>query len=295
MSKVPHSVKTSLLAAFRYLLKPLVRMAVKNGVSFPDFSVALKGAYVDVASKQMRAAGTQVTPEGIFVITGIETKEVNKILHAEALPQSDDLDAQTQSPIPRVLTAWHTDNRSTGPYGVLRDLPFARSDESQDLSFSDLASDHCPGISPRSLLDELIRIGCVKDVGNGFYRAVRRSYVPDPLSDDSIRLVAQAVHNLCETLEFNLRPESRGGKNLLQRTVFTDTSVSPEAMQRLDVYVRERGQLFSEQIDDWFVNNQDHDESRGSFKTGVGIYHYIVNDEDDFEFSQELPLGGDQK
>jgi hypothetical protein len=293
MSTVTHSVKNSLLVALRYLLKPLVRMVIKNGVSFPEFSTALKHAYVDVASRQIKAAGTSVTAEGIFVITSIEAKEVDRMLRAEH-PHAD-LDAQAQSPLPRVLNAWHTDSHYTGPYGVLRDLEFIRSPSSEGMAFSDLATEYCPGISPRALLDELVRTGCVKEVGDGFYRALTRSYVPDPLSDESIRLVAQVVHNLCETLEVNLRPESRGGRGLMQRTVYTRTGLSPEAMKRMDSHVRDRGQLFAEQIDDWLVHNQEKEGSQGRFKAGVGFYHYVVNDEDELEFSRELPIEGDEK
>jgi hypothetical protein len=269
-------------------------MAVKNGVSFPEFSSALKHAYVDVASRQIKAAGTSVTSEGIFVITSIEATEVDRMLRAE-IQSPVELDAQAQSPLPRILNGWHTDSRYTGPYGVLRDLEFTQSESSEGMAFSDLAEAYCPGISPRALLEELIRTGCVKEVGSGFYRALGRSYVPDPLSDESIRLVAQVVHNLCETLEVNLRPESRGGKGLVQRTVYTRTGLNADAMQRLDGYVRERGQSFAEQIDDWFVNHQERDGSRGRFKTGLGFYHYVVNDEDELEFSKELPIEGDQK
>jgi hypothetical protein len=290
MSWVQHSVKNSLLSAFRYLLKPLVRLAVKNGVSFPEFSTALRQAYVDVASRQMKLAGMSVTSEGIFVITSIETKEVDKVLRADTEPHVE-LDAQAQSPLPRLLNAWHMDREYTGPYGVLRDLEFTRSDAGEGKSFSDLAVTYCPGISPRALLDELIRTESVQEVGRGVYRALTRSYVPDPLSDESIRLVAQVVHNLCETLEVNLRPESRGGNGLVQRTVYTRTGLSPEAMKRLERHVRDRGQLFAEQIDDWFTNNQEREGSQGKFlKTGIGIYHYVVNDEDEREFSRELPI-----
>lgn len=294
MSKVPHSVKNSLLAAFRYLLKPLVRMAIKNGVSCPEFSTALKQAYIDVASRQLTAAGTLVTSEGIFVITSIEEREIDRMLRVD-LESHEELDAQGQSPLPRVLNAWHTDGRYTGPYGVLRDLEFTQSAKSEGMAFSDLAETYCPGISPRALLDELLRTGCVKEVGSGVYRALSRSYVPDPLSNESIRLVAQVVHNLCETLEVNLRPESRGGKGLMQRTVYTRTGFNSEAMKRLETHVRERGQLFVEQIDDWFANNQEREGSEGRFKTGVGVYHYVVNDEDELEFSKELPIEGDRK
>jgi len=265
-------------------------MALKNGVLFPEFSTALKQAYIDVASRQNKSAGIGVTGEGMFVMTGIAAAEVENVLRATDAPS---LDVDVELPLPRILNAWHTDPRFTGPYGVLRDLEFASStsfnprQQQSNNSFADLARAYFPDISPKTLLDELIRTGCVKEVGNGFYRAIRRSYVPDPLSDDSIRMVAQVVHNLCETLEVNLRPESRGGNGLVQRSVYTDVGLNAEALKRFGTHVRERGQVFADEIDGWITANQEAKENQGRFKTGIGYYHYVVNDDDESEFAKE--------
>jgi hypothetical protein len=296
MCGVTHSVKSSLLVAFRYLLKPLVRMALKNGVLFPEFSMALKQAYIDVATRQSKTAGIAVTGEGMFVTTGIPATEVESIVRAAIAPS---FVVDTEYPPSSILNAWHTDPRFTGPYGVLRDLEFVptaslSASKPGNESFADLARAYFPEISPKVLLDELLRLGCVKDVGNGFYRADRRSYVPDPLSEDSIRLVAQVVHNLCETLEFNLRPESRG-KGLVQRVVWGDVGLTGDALDRFGIYVRERGQVFANEIDDWITTGQEKPENQGRFKTGIGYYHYVVNDDDESEFAKGQSNTGDRK
>jgi hypothetical protein len=269
-------------------------MALKNGVLFPEFSVALKQAYVDVANRQNKVPGIAVTGEGMFVMTGISAAEANNLLGANAAPS---LDVDAELPLARILNAWHTDARFTGPYGVLRDLEFEPRGalgpgKQSNSTFADLAHAYFPEISPKTLLDELLRLGCVKDVGNGFYRAIRRSYVPDPLSDDSIRLIAQIVHNLCETLEINIRPESRGGKGLVQRIVYADIGLSEDALNRFGTHVRARGQVFADEIDDWLTSNQEKKENQGRFKTGVGYYHYVVNDDDESEFAKgQLNIG----
>jgi hypothetical protein len=269
-------------------------MALKNGVLFPEFSVALKQAYIDVASRQNKVPGIAVTGEGMFVMTGIAAAEANNLLGANAAPS---LDVDAELPLARILNAWHTDARFTGPYGVLRDLEFEPRGapgpgKQSNSTFADLAHAYFPEISPKTLLEELLRLGCVRDVGNGFYRAIRRSYVPDPLSDDSIRLVAQIVHNLCETLEINIRPESRGGKGLVQRIVYADIGLSEDALNRFGTHVRTRGQVFADEIDDWLTSNQEKKENQGRFKTGVGYYHYVVNDDDESEFAKgQLNIG----
>ena len=68
MSPVPQSVKSNLLSAFRHLLKPLVRLAIKNEVTLREFGEALKSAYVGVASKQIGMSGGDPTAEAIAVL-----------------------------------------------------------------------------------------------------------------------------------------------------------------------------------------------------------------------------------
>src|SRR5271165_7034703 len=103
------NVKSTLLAAFRYLLKPLVRLAVQHSVSFPEFSETLKKSYVDVAAHQMVNSGMRVTAEGISLIAaGVPVGDVR-----DQLLEGDDeafaRAAQEKSPLAVVLHAWHTD------------------------------------------------------------------------------------------------------------------------------------------------------------------------------------------
>ncbi len=282
------SVKENLLAAYRYLLKPLVRLAVKNAVAFPEFSDVLKQAFVDVAARQFQAAGKDPTVEGISLIANIDTTQVRDILRSNA-GAGFALQAQESNPLPTALAAWHTDINYTGPYGVLRDLEFARSStERAGASFSELVATYCPGVSPRALLDELIRTGCVRDVGNGFYRAVKRLYVPDPLSTESVLWFARVVHNVCETLEVNFRAESAGGNGLVERTVYTVHGITKKDLKEFDKFVRARGQIFADDIDNW-LSDRDKEGCEDGIKTGVGIYHYIVNEEDERALAKELP------
>lgn len=284
------SVKDNLLAAFGYLLKPLVRMAVKNGVLFPDFSEALKKAYVDVAAKQLTASKRDVTEEGIALITNIEIGDVRDVLQVGA-NAAYGREAQEAAPLAVVLSAWHTDPDYTGPYGVLRDLEFASATaptSRSSLTLTDLVRSYCPGVSAQSILDELIRLGAVEEVGNGFYRAIRRSYVADSLSKENIIYVARVVHNICETLEINLRPTSAGGRGLIERTISTQYGISKKDHVAFDRFIREKGQAFSDDIDNW-LTARDVEGINDGMQVGVGFYHYIVNEDDESALTKDFP------
>jgi hypothetical protein len=193
----------------------------------------------------------------------------------------------------RVLVGWHTDRDYIGPYGLVRDLAFARTDvpAKRDVSgFVELAKQYCPAIPPKVLLDELIRTGCVQDLGNGFYRALTRSYVPEQLSPESIRRFAQVVHNVTETLEVNLRRSVRG-TGRVERTVFADFGLPRNDLAAFDKYVRERGQLFADDIDNW-LSDRSHEGHPDAVQTGIGFYHYVVNNDDERDFGKALLIEG---
>jgi len=284
------SVKGNLLSAFRYLLKPLVRLAVRNAVACPEFSEVLKQAYVDVATRQLVASGKEPTIEGISLIAHLEATEIREVLDADGGLRFG-IEAQKPNPLPTILAGWPTDINYTGPYGVLRDIEFTRnggSGERTSKTFTDLAATYCPGVSPRALLDELIRTGCVQDIGNGFYRALKRSYIPDPLSTQSILSFARVVHNICETLEVNFRAESKGGKGFIERTVYTVHGISRQDLKDFDKFIRGKGQNFADDIDNW-LSDRDKEGYEDNVKTGVGLYHYVVNDDDERALARELP------
>ena len=280
------SVKQNLLAAFRYLLKPLVRMALKNGLSFGEFSGALQKAYVDVAAKQMKLKEKIPTEEGISLMTNIEQADVRSILHGDS-DFGYGREAQDWSPLPLVLGAWHADPRYTGPYGVLRDIEFSTS-TGQSPSFVDLVHETCPSFSPQVLFDELLRVGAIQHVGSGFYRAIKRSYVPAPLSVPSILNLARVVHNLCETLEVNLRAIDERGQGRMERSIYTAHGIPRSEYADFQKYLSVRGQQFADDIDNW-ITARDVEGVKDAMHLGVGFYHYVVNVDDENMLSKDLP------
>jgi hypothetical protein len=231
------------------------------------------------------------TEEGISLITNMATEEVSAILQAREDDKKFGQKVQAVSPLAVILSAWHTDPKYTGPYGVLRDLKFTEGNASGDRSaetFTDLVNTCCPEITPHAVLDELIRIGAVQEVGNGFYRAIKRSYVPDPLSVPSILNLARVVHHLCETLEVNLRAESVGGKGLIERSIYTANGIPRKDHPAFDRFIRARGQAFADDIDNW-ITARDVEGIEDSMNIGVGFYHYVVNEEDESALSKDLP------
>lgn len=287
------SVKHNLLAAFRHLLRPLVRIATRNGVQFQEFASSLRDAYVKFALAELRSSGGEESADAIAVMTGIDQEDIREALRSPDDVELAEADHRINAAV-RVLLGWHTDRDYIGPYGLVRDLAFSSNEgkSKKDVSaFVDLAKQYCPGVPPKVLLDELIRTGCVQDLGNGFYRALTRSYVPERLSAESIRRFAEVVHNVTETLEVNLRRSVRG-TGRIERTIFADYGLRPQDLAAFDKYLRERGQLFADDIDNW-LSDRSQQGYPDAIQTGVGFYHYVVNNDDERDFGRALKIEGD--
>src|SRR5210317_1018540 len=105
----PVSLKT-LNAAIIRILQPLVRILLRNGVSFGTFSDIAKWVYVDTAANEFGIANRKQTISRISVITGLSRKEVKRV--KEKTRPADTAIAEQYNRAARVITAW----RRVRPY-----------------------------------------------------------------------------------------------------------------------------------------------------------------------------------
>jgi len=287
---VEQSVKGNLLAAIRHVLRPLCRIAIRNGIGFDDLSLALQSALINGARAE-RAGTKELTEEEVGLMTGMTVHQVRGIRGSEthATPALNYSVAASE-----VLAGWHSDALYLGPYGLVLDIPISPdtpSRASESRSFESLVHKYAgPNVSAEIVLDALLKSGAVQDLGNGIVRCVARTYIPERLSPENIRAFAEASHNVIETMAVNLKRTVRG-TGLLQRTVFADYGLSVGDLAKFNGFIRRAGEKFTDEVDTWFAKHSSKDNP-GSIKTGLGLYHYVENDEDREEYLKLLQEEG---
>jgi Family of unknown function (DUF6502) len=284
---VEQSVKGNLLAAITYVLRPLCRIAIRNGIGFDDLSMALQGALVKGARAELAEDGkTDLTEEEVGLMTGMTALQVRGTRGSKpnANPALNYSWAASE-----VLSGWHSDVLYLGPYGLVLDIPIkpepARGPDSR--SFQSLVHKYAgANVSVDIVLDALVKSGAVQNLGNGIVRCAERTYIAERLSPENIQAFAEAVHNVIGTMAVNLKRTVRG-TGLLQRTVFADYGLSEEDLSKFNGFIRKTGTKFTEEVDTWFSNHSNK-EKQGSIKTGIGLYHYVENNEDREEYLKLL-------
>ncbi len=280
------SVKQALLAAFRVLMGPLVRILLRQGISYAEYSEVAKAVYVEVALKDFKVTGRKATRTRIAVMTGLTRKEVKRVID-EAVKERFELKTSFNR-LGRVLVGWHTDAEFTGPYGMPLELQYETGNPG-DATFSVLVKKHSGDMSPRSILDELIRVGAVRETDADWYRVMRREYIPEAKGTHTFERTGVVVRNFVNTVDFNMT-KSAPGKGRFERHVTADDGIRKEDLPKFDQYLRERCQALLEEMDNWLAGLPKPDPVQGDevIHTGIGIYHYMSHEADERSFKALL-------
>lgn len=272
-------VRIGLLSAYRRLLQPLVRILIRNGVSYYEFNEVLKSVFVEVAERDFNIPGRKPSQSRIAILTGFSRKEVAR---QKAILEGDGpLEAASNlNRVTRVLVGWHSDPDYTGPYGMPIELPF---ESSAGPSFTELVRRHSGDMAPRAMLDELMRVGAVDKLSSGTLRVLMRAYIPESLNADALERFGEVVCNFINTYEFNMEKPGPGSGRF-ERIVFADDGLRASLMPAFDKLVRIKGQQLLVELDNWLSAQELTPESANKdqprIKTGVGIYHFIEEDKE---------------
>ncbi len=255
-------------SAVTSILRPLVRLLLRNGIPYRTFSDIAKRVYVEVATEEFGIPGRKQSKSRVSILTGLTRKEV---LRVRRLPAPEDLGAGARyNRAARVIAGWVRDRRFRDDAGDPADLPF----EGGAASFGKLVRTYSGDAPARAVLDELLRVGTVRRTPGGTIRLLERSYIPKTGEIDKIGILGVDASALIATIDHNIR---RPDEALFQRKVCYD-NLPLEALPGLKKRAAARGQSFLESMDRW-MSRRDRDVNpgvpgTGRKRAGIGIYYF---------------------
>ena len=262
------AVKDTLLNALRQMLRPLVRIILRNGLSYAEYAEMAKTVFVEVAAKDFPLGDQKPTQSRVAILTGLTRKDVARI--TDILEQKGGPSTANLNRIGRVLAGWHQDPDFTGPYGLPLELEF---DAKEQPGFRELVRRYSGDMPPRAMLAELQRIGAVNVLPAGRIKVLTRSYIPKQTDPAGLQFMGVALRDLAETLDLNLGHDPDAGH--FERRVWTPAGIDPSAMPEFDALVNEKGQEFLELLDNWLTSKETEAEPvppDQKIHVGVGVY-----------------------
>ena len=240
---MPDNVKTTLSVSLKRLLRPLVKIMLREGLTYSHFAAIAQMAFVESAAKDFAGRGMKSPASSVCALTGMTSDQVQQVIvEHEQFEASGIIDST--NPFARVLHGWHNDRAYVGPYGFPVDLPF----ETGPLNFTALAGRHAPGVSPDTILQELRRVGAVTEVGSNIWKPLQQAYIEPSLSPVNLKRMAALVESLLTTLENNTS-DARANTDLFERTVTVDAPLSKSQLLELQAYMKTVGAQFLQRVD----------------------------------------------
>jgi hypothetical protein len=139
----------SLRAPLARLLRPLVRLCIRGGMTFPALAQLLRELFVNVAEHDFALQGKEQTDSRVSLLTGIHRKEVARLRGAGA-PVNET--PATLSLTSAIMARWLAAPQFTDDKGD--PLPLPRTAGGDAPSFEQLVSSITKDVRPRAVLDE---------------------------------------------------------------------------------------------------------------------------------------------
>ncbi len=256
-------VKQVLIDALTQLLRPLVRITLRQGLSAEAFEEVVRRVYVDVAEKDFALAGKKQTTSRIGVLTGLNRKEVARL---KKLPLThDEQQPASQNRVERVVSAWLSDASFQDEKGDPRPLAFQG-----EHSFAELVRRYSGDMPARAVADELIRIGVLAEADDRKLRLLSRGYVPDPESQELIRILGSHAEDWFNTFDHNMT-HGRDEARYQRQVIYTD--VPAQHAEEFRSLSARWGQQTLEELDRWLAEKKaTRDTDEPTVRLGLGIY-----------------------
>ena len=237
----PGAGGAALSGAIAALLAPLAELAVARGVPFAAVEEMFKAAFVEAARRaQPESAGPRVVSR-IATATGLTRREVTRLVAGPAgragrAGAAGAVGAAAAPPPPvrpspatQVFTRWRADAALCDRRGQPRPLPR----QGPPPSFESLARSVTQDVHPRSLLDELCRLGLAEVAGDQV-RLVRERVVA---GRDSARAFGFLGSNVGDHLRASVANVLAETPAHVEQAVFAD-ELSAESVAEFDAIAR---------------------------------------------------------
>ena len=213
---------SALTEAMRQLMEPLAALALGRGVPFVALEDQLKTAFVAAARAAHASLPAHRLVSRISTATGINRREVTRLTQTRSAAP-----AVHHSPATRIFTKWLADPALKTRKGDVKAIPR----QGPPPSFEALAQSVTRDVHPRSLLDELCRLGLAR-VDGDMVHVVSDSFVP---RTDSARMLGFLGSNVGDHLRAAVTNILSDPPAHLEQAVFADglSQGSLEVFQQL--------------------------------------------------------------
>ncbi len=247
------------------ILRPLVRVLLRHGISHAEFSDLAKMVYVDIAENDFQLQGRKQSVARICVLTGLHRKDVNQI---KLRLDNDDMEVEQLSRAARVISGWIKDKDFQQADGTAKILALEG-----EQSFSELVKRYSGDMPVRAILDELMQSGSVIKTADKNIELINDSYIPHQSDEKLLHILGVSTADLLRTLDFNLNKPAEEDSRLQMVVDYRD--IPDNKIVAFKQYSEQKSWHLLKELDQWLEANGARDDHNDSCnRVGFGLYFF---------------------
>jgi hypothetical protein len=266
-------IQQTLSLAVLAILRPLVRILLRNGIAYGSFAELAKKVYVDVAFDEFPPAGKKQSISHVSALTGLTRKEAKRLHELEHADQPTS--EQRYNRAVRVISGWVNDAEFRDADGKPSRLPV----DGGGGSFAALVKKYSGDVPTQSMLAVLTAAGSVERTGDSL-RLVQHAYVPGNDPADKLNILGIDTAELIATIDHNLVSDP---EQLRYQRKVSNPRVRADALPEFQAFSAAKAQALLEELDAWLSAHEldGEEEAETGRYVSLGIYYYeSISDKD---------------
>ena len=206
------------------VMRPLARLLLQHGVTYPALSTALKRVFLEAARAELAGRAMPATDSAVTLLSGVHRRDVRTLSRgATTLREGPAAEAAPVGLVGQVVARWLSDTTFTDIDGAPKRLPRSGPPPTFDGLVASVSRD----VRPRALLDEMLRLGVLSEHDDGV-ALVAAGFAPRKGLAETASLVAENLHDHAAAAAANLQ----GDSNFLEQALYVD-QITPASARAL--------------------------------------------------------------
>lgn len=263
--------QTPLCGAVEQIFSPLARLCLSNGMQFAEAEELLKRSFIQAAQESHPGLPEHGAVSRISAATGLNRREVTRLVRARAACRRPKI-----SLVSEIIARW----TALPEYRAENGTPRALQRQGEAPSFETLARSITRDVHPRSILEELLRLGIVaQDQAADQVSLCCSNYVP---GQDQRELLTFLGDNVGDHLESAVANLVKDGIQHHDQAIFAD-ELSQESVKTLAPLIMANWHRLRDDLVPAITACIENDRAAGrqqDQRVRIGLYSFSATEKD---------------
>ncbi|RDH82879.1 MAG: hypothetical protein DIZ80_11455 [endosymbiont of Galathealinum brachiosum] len=262
-----NKTQAALVKAVMMLCRPLVRLMIEKGMTFPQFRDLIKELYVDVADKQFSLDDKKPSDSRIFVLTGVHRKDIKRI--RQNTQQEKSTITSSASLSGEIIARWSGLPEYLDEKGKPRIL--SKNTNNNQPGFEQLVSGVSKDVRPKVILEEWLRLKIVRLKDDDIVLN-KSAFITNKEFKEMTYYLGHHIHDHMASCVNNILDEQTP---MLERSVYY-ASLSKNSVKKLRSIADKKGNELLQNLNKQALKFHETDKHKddANYRMRLGIYWY---------------------